>query len=162
MFDLQRPSTAVPWGITVCGGRDQVGKHSVFNTEIFHTPFCHQNVARITILSHQSILTAVLSCFLSCVTDLMTSAGSDFQDWKCEANESSIQSWPQQDGLPHIGDHWYHNEDDSNQYLLYFVWSLDKWATSVQHDTRGDGKRNKDFRRHPAVGVWEVTIKNHY
>jgi len=22
-FDLQRPSTAVPWGITVCGGRDQ-------------------------------------------------------------------------------------------------------------------------------------------
>jgi len=23
VFDLQRPSTAVPWGITVCGGRDQ-------------------------------------------------------------------------------------------------------------------------------------------
>ena len=25
VFDLQRPSTNVPWGITVVGGRDQVG-----------------------------------------------------------------------------------------------------------------------------------------
>ena len=157
MFDLQRPSTAVPWGITVCGGRDQVGKHWEIPHSVLSSECCQDHNIRSSI--YLNLLPFYHASFH---VYLMTSAGSDFQDWKCEANEPSIQSWPQQDGLPHIGDHWYHNEDDSNQYLLYFVWSLDKWATSVQHDTRGDGKRNKNFRRNPAVGVWEVTIKNHY
>ena len=31
-------------------------------------------------------------------------AGPNFQDWKRKANESGIQGWPLQDGLPHIGD----------------------------------------------------------
>merc|ERR1712037_248712 len=57
--------------------------------------------------------------------------GPHFQDWKCEENESGIEGWPLQDGLPHI----------------------DKWATSVQHDPRRDGQRNKNLRGHPTVGV---------
>ena len=31
-------------------------------------------------------------------------AGPHFQDWKCKENEPGIEGWPQQDGLPHIGD----------------------------------------------------------
>ena len=34
--------------------------------------------------------------------------------------------------------------------------SLDKWATSVQHDPRRDGQRNKNLRGHPTVGVRKV------
>ena len=49
-----------------------------------------------------------------------------------------------------------------NQYSCHLLidqnskLSLDKWATSVQHDPRRDGQRNKKLRGHPTVGVRKV------
>ena len=82
----------MPWGITVCGGRDQVGIVIVF--------IIHRN-------HHSIIVSIIISQNEIAVPDAVVSkisSGPNFQDWKRETHEPCFQSWAQQDGLPHFGD----------------------------------------------------------
>ena len=37
------------------------------------------------------------------ITNYQINSGPDFQDWKCEEDDPSLQSWYMQDGLSYIG-----------------------------------------------------------